>query len=782
VTTIGSAWIKFRGDTSSIEGDVEDAAEKAGEESGKRFADGWGDKIEGLKDKLPGGFIGVGALAAGAFTSAWGQHVSAGKLQAKLGLSASDAKDLASTAGKVYADNWGESLDEVNDAVATVKQGLGDLADQADLQSLTEKALAFQSTFGVETQESIKAVSQMLKTGLAKNADEAFDILTTGEQTGADKAEDLFDTFNEYGTQFRKLGIDGSTALGLINQGLSNGARDSDLVADAIKEFSIRAVDGSQTTAQGFQMIGLNAQQMSEQIAQGGPAAEKGLQTVLEKLRGIEDPAKRAQAATMLFGTQAEDLGAALFALDPATAAAGKGMDKLNGSSDRMKDAINSTANPLESMQRQVMGVVGSLAKYLVPIMGPASKLVGKAGPLLLILAGAYTAASLATKAFTAWQGIQAVLSGEQAAKTALQTTALVLQKGAVFAATAATRAWTVAQAAFNLVMSANPIILVTLAIAALVAGVIIAYNKFGWFRDGVHAAFGLITDAASAVAHFFTDTLPAAFEKVPQFLQRVAQQAWNLLKKWGPTALAILAPFIGLPLLIFQHWKQIKGWLSGIWDSVVGRFRSAKNTIVNFINGIPGAIRGAITAIGSIGGQMADRLWSGLHNIVTRVGNLGRDLYNMIAGSINSGLIDPIKNWKFTIGAFGIHHTFQPFGGIPEIPLFAKGGLTQGFTLAGIGDNPSGQEAVLPMDSTATVKLFADAFDLAAKRRGGSGGSDAALLAAVAQQQDAMLAHLADLTAAVKAVAERDLILQIDSREVARANNQGQLALGRLR
>lgn len=70
----------------------------------------------------------------------------------------------------------------------------------------------------------------------------------------------------------------------------------------------------------------------------------------------------------------------------------------------------------------------------------------------------------------------------------------------AAFVVVQATKAWTAVQAALNVVMSANPIGLVVLAIAGLVAGVVLAYNKVGWFRDGVQAAFQFIGSVVGAV------------------------------------------------------------------------------------------------------------------------------------------------------------------------------------------------------------------------------------------------------------------------------------------
>jgi len=76
----------------------------------------------------------------------------------------------------------------------------------------------------------------------------------------------------------------------------------------------------------------------------------------------------------------------------------------------------------------------------------------------------------------------------------------------AVWAINAATGAWTAVQAVFNAVMAANPIVLVVLAIGALVAAFVVAYNKSETFRNivdgalrGVARAFGWLKDKAAA-------------------------------------------------------------------------------------------------------------------------------------------------------------------------------------------------------------------------------------------------------------------------------------------
>lgn len=69
---------------------------------------------------------------------------------------------------------------------------------------------------------------------------------------------------------------------------------------------------------------------------------------------------------------------------------------------------------------------------------------------------------------------------------------------------TAITKAATAVQAAFNAVLAMNPITLVVIAIAALVAGLVIAYKKFEGFRNIVNSVFSTIKDAVSGGVDFF--------------------------------------------------------------------------------------------------------------------------------------------------------------------------------------------------------------------------------------------------------------------------------------
>lgn len=93
----------------------------------------------------------------------------------------------------------------------------------------------------------------------------------------------------------------------------------------------------------------------------------------------------------------------------------------------------------------------------------------------------------------------------------------------AAFVVVKAVQAWTAVQAALNVVMSMNPIGLIVIAIAALVAGLILAYNKVGWFRDGINSLIGVGKAVAGVYAKIFDGMWTAA-----KTVFNSVARAWN--------------------------------------------------------------------------------------------------------------------------------------------------------------------------------------------------------------------------------------------------------------
>jgi len=179
-------------------------------------------------------------------------------------------------------------------------------ATQADVEKIVKQLNTVATVTGETIPAAVRTAQQAVRTGLAQDTTAAFDLIVKAQQRGLNVSEDLFDTINEYGTQFRKLGLDGPEAFGLIAQAVEGGARDTDTAADALKEFSIRSIDGSKATGEAYQALGLSFKGTTEAFAAGGDTAKATFQEVVNRIAAVEDPAKRAQIQVALFGTKAD--------------------------------------------------------------------------------------------------------------------------------------------------------------------------------------------------------------------------------------------------------------------------------------------------------------------------------------------------------------------------------------------------------------------------------------------------------------------------------------------
>lgn len=381
-------------DTSAADDALDGAKDKAGdagEDSGEEF----GKSIIAALVSIPiaGAVIGVAAAAAKGLVDAFneGLQVEVGydRLQALTGIDEAAALRLGQAAGEAYANNFGESIESNMDATRLALQFriLDPAATTRDAQLVVQGLAGIADVLGEDVKPVATAVSTLLSTGVSKSASDAFDLIATGARNGVNRADDLLDTLTEYPALFQRLGLSGPEALGLISQGLDAGARNSDLAADALKEFQIRATDASVASAAGFELLGLNAEEMTAKIAAGGEGAREGLAQVLDGLRAIEDPVARNAAAVALFGTQAEDLGAALYAMDLSTAV--DQLDGVTGSAQRMFDTIaNNDASQIETAQRNIEvaaeGIKGALAAAFADPLEEGAKWISQnRGPVL---------------------------------------------------------------------------------------------------------------------------------------------------------------------------------------------------------------------------------------------------------------------------------------------------------------------------------------------------------------------------------------------------------------
>jgi hypothetical protein len=527
------------------------------------------------------------------------------KLAAQLGAGPAEAAELSKVAASVYENAWGDSIETVNLAIKGVHQNIGDVSDaEGGLEGVTTKALALAETFDQDLTMATAAVGQLMRTGLADSAEEAFDIITTGLQSSADKSGDYLETLNEYSTQWRRVGLDGQTATGLLSQALKAGARDADQVADAIGQFGERALAGGTAVDDAFESIGLNSKEMAKLLGEGGESAEQALQKTMDGLRGTKDETVKLNAAAALFGDPGNVMGASLFALDPASAAAAAGMDKAAGSTDKLVASVgdNSKAQ-LESFKRKVMGELGEAAGGFVDF---AMKNQGVMVPLMYTLAGLAALVLVVKASMMVYAAVGAVVAGAHAIMSA--------------------SAWGV-MGNWMRMMGIGLMVYARIAGAAVLSA---ATTAGAW-----------IGSALVSIGTWVAAVIRAAVVSVAQFALMAARAviwAATMAAQWliamGPIGW-IIALIVGLVAIIILNWDKITEFTGKAWDWIWGKIVGIGQMILGYIQNIP-LVRWFIQhwdriKTGTITKAMAMVGWvRGLPGRIGRaIGNLGGTLYS---------------------------------------------------------------------------------------------------------------------------------------------------------
>ena len=210
------------------------------------------------------------------------------------------------------------------------------------------------------------------------------------------------------------------------------------------------------------------------------------------------------------------------------------------------------------------------------------------------------------------------------------------------------------AQKTLNMVMNANPIMLVISLIAGLVAAFITAYTTSEDFRNTVNAAFEAVRSTISSVVNFivtfFTQTVPQVFTNFVETTKIKFQ------------ALQSAVAFVVDSIINFFTQTIPNAFLDFV-NSAKNAFDNVKETAQNIANNIVNSFDNLLSSIREIAENIGNAVQNGLDNAISFITSLpgkaiqwGRDFINGLANGIISAaqnLLASVRNIASQIASF---------------------------------------------------------------------------------------------------------------------------------
>ncbi|MFR9854790.1 hypothetical protein ACL1IW_08970 [Corynebacterium striatum] len=505
--------------------------------AGFKEATGGLDKLEsGLKKVQPAATVAAGAVIAlgkQAVDSASSLQQSTGAVESVFKAQATAIKELAADA----AGAVGLSANQYQEFASVIGSQLKNLGTaQEDLVPTTDKLITMgadlASMFGGTTAEAVESLSAAFR----------------GE----------YDPIEKYGISIKKSDINARLAAkglsGLEGEALRQAEAQELLAmlteqsADAVGNFQ-RETD---TAAGSAQIAAANWENAKAAL---GQSLLPVVTQVAEKLAGL----------AQVVGQHPQLFGAAALAIVGVAGA-------INGALLAIK--------AYAAAQSVIAGVKAAWAALNTSMAVTRATMVAGNAAAAAQSAAAWVAS--AARAAAAWVASAARMAVAWTVSTARMVAQLAIQRGAMLAARAATLAMAAGQAILNAVMTANPIGIVIVAIAALVAGLVLAYNKSETFRNAVQTA----ARASKAAFDVVVNVIRAVIAAIGNMISRVGGVggAFRGAMNIAAAAVRILtAPIRGLISLI----QSVIGWISRIrFPSPPGWMRKLTGSAMSFSAG----------------------------------------------------------------------------------------------------------------------------------------------------------------------------------------------------
>ncbi|EQB7980696.1 phage tail tape measure protein [Enterococcus hirae] len=509
-----------------------------------------GEKVKGVGEKMSIGvtapIVAVGAAGLAAFSEV---DEALDTIITKTGATGDQADRLSQSFENVGSNTHlplqtvGEAIGEVNTQFGFMDKKLEDstnyLLQYAEINDTDVSQSAIFARQAIEAYDmSYDDLNSVLDvtTKTAQNTGQSVDDLMQKAIDGAPQIKQLGLSFGEGITlmgQFEQAGVDSSAALSSLSKATVTYAKDGKTLSQGLGELQDKIKNASSET----EAINAAAEIFGNK---GGPRMADAIK---RGTLNLEDLAKVASESGGSVGSTYEAT------LDP--------IDKANMAMNNAKLAMASVGESvqiallpffelaIDALQRFKIWL-DSLDQGQKNMLVTIALVVAAIGPLLVILG---TLMSSVTKVAGGIRTLQSVFS------------------------------------AMKIAFATNPFLLVIAGITLLVAGLVLAYNKCEWFRNGVNAFFGGVRDIGVQVFKFLGGYIGNVFGGI------IAN--FNNFKDSG---MRIFNGFIDFVTGVFtgnwsKAWQGVVDIFGGIFDGIAAVGKVPINAMIGLINGFIGGL-----------------------------------------------------------------------------------------------------------------------------------------------------------------------------------------------
>nr|DAG08366.1 MAG TPA: tail tape measure [Caudoviricetes sp.] len=601
---------RLEGEIKQVEGaissgswDIDAKMDTKGVNSG---IDGMKSRFSGLREIAVGVFRQIGASAVSAVGNGLKGWISdamdtqtamiALKNTMKFKGNGQDFDYVSKSMQKLARDTNANSEDTLK--LSTTFIGLGDSAKTA--VGKTEALVKANQAFG-GTGENLKGVAQaygqMSASGkvTAENINQLTDNNTALGASLKDTVMQMNPQLKQYGS-FNEAVSAGAVSMDMLDKAMQKAADGSSGATKTIRDtWSGFNEDLSQALIPTLEALTPVINALIDKMDDWGKGAGKAVENVVKYFQDLFKQLQQNGAITQ-FSAIWDNLKSAFGSVIDIIGNLIKSFAGIDDSTSKNSTSIENIANTISSLANKFADITKKIADFIGKI-SESKEAMDTIKVALVALASAFVAMKVINGIIKAYETYNKIVE-----------------------------AGTIIQGAFNAIMAVNPFVLLGIAIAAVVAGLVYFFTqtetgKKAWqsFVDFLKSAWDGIVSFFSGIGQWFADIWNGAVDG--------AKGIWQGLVDW----------FSGIVQGIQNIWNGITTFFSNLWTTVVTGIQTAWGGVTDFFSGIFDAVSSVVSTVFSAIGGFASSAWDVLVGVWNAVAGFFGEIFNAVSNVVSN-------------------------------------------------------------------------------------------------------------------------------------------------